>query len=130
MLPRVRGLRYNADMLENILGTPTAAAIMLHLIHFGEVHARDLAKDLDVTLSDMQEQLETYEESEVLISSKSGTTRRYVFNKKSPYTRPLMDLIRVQYNSMSEAEKEQYFQPRVAARRGSKAAGRSRAGEN
>lgn len=110
-------------MLEKILGNPTAA-IMLHLIHFGEVNARDLAKDLDVSLSEMQDLFEGYEETEVLVSKKSGTSRSYSFNKKSPYAKPLKDLIYVDYNSMDDTEKEQYFQPRNMSRRGSKGSGK------
>lgn len=107
-------------MLDKILGTETAAFIMLHLFHYGEVHARGLARDTGKSLSAIQNQLQKFEEAGVILSKKVGNVRLYRFNKKSPLTKPLMDLIGIIHASMSLPDKAIFFSERKRPRRAGK----------
>jgi DNA-binding transcriptional ArsR family regulator len=104
-------------MLDKIFGTQTAGYILLHLHHYGEVYARALARDLDISLSAVQKQLQKFEDAGVVVSKLMGRTRIYSVNKKSPLTQPLMDLIDVVYSTMSLADKEHLFKTRQRPRR-------------
>ena len=104
-------------MLENIFGTKTAGLILLHLFHYGELHARGLARDIDISLSSVQNQLQKFENAGILASKKIGNVRIYFFNKKSPLTKPLLDLLEIVHSSMSIEEKEKIFKTRKRPRR-------------
>ncbi len=107
-------------MLSKILGTKTAEFIMLHLFHYGEVYARGLAKDSGISLSSVQNQLAKFEDAGVIISKKMGNVRIYRFNKKSPLTQPLMELVKVVHSSMSDRDKARLFSARKRPRRAGK----------
>jgi len=104
-------------MLDKLFGTQTAGFVLLHLYHYGEVYARRLARDLDMSLSPVQKQLQKFEEAGVVVSKLMGRTRIYAFNQKSPLTKPLMELINVVYTSMSLSDKELLFKSRQRPRR-------------
>ncbi|OGC76532.1 hypothetical protein A2619_00885 [candidate division WWE3 bacterium RIFOXYD1_FULL_39_9] len=107
-------------MLDKIFGTKTAALVLLHLFHYGDVHARRLARDIAISLSSIQGQLKKFEEAGLVVSKKIGTTRIFFFNKKSPLVRPLLDLLKVIYSSMSIDDKELLFNKRKRSRRAGK----------
>lgn len=56
---------------------------------------RRRARDLDISLSAVQKQLQKFEDAGVVVSKLMGRTRIYTFNKKSPLTKPLIELIDV-----------------------------------
>ena len=107
-------------MLDKIFGTKTAAFILLHLFHYGELHARGVARDINISLSTVQKQLEKFEDAGVVISKKIGNTRIFSFNKKSPLTKPLMELIGIIHSTMSISDKELLFHDRKRPRRNGK----------
>lgn len=107
-------------MLQGLFGTKTAGLILLHLYHYGELHARGLSRDLEISLSSIQNQLKKFEDSGFVASKKIGNVRVYFFNKKSPLTRPLLDLIKVIHSAMSFEDKEKVFKTRKRPRRAGK----------
>ena len=104
-------------MIEKIFGTKTASFTLLHLFHYGELHARGLSRDIEISLSTVQKQLEKFEDSGVVVSKKIGNTKIFSFNKKSPLTKPLMELIGIVHSSMSISDKEMLFKSRKRPRR-------------
>jgi DNA-binding transcriptional ArsR family regulator len=104
-------------MLEKILGSNTAMKIMLHLIHYGEIYPSAVAKDYQMSLSAVQKQFERFEEAGILVSKLVGKTRVYLFNRKSPVTKPFMDLIKVYYDGLTLEDKENIFSVRRRPRR-------------
>ena len=108
---------YGLLMLDKLFGTQTAGFVLLHLHHYGEVYARGLARDLDISLSAIQKQLQKFEDAGVVVSKLMGRTRIYTFNKKLPLTKPLIELIDVVYSSMNLSDKEQLFKTRQRPRR-------------
>lgn len=104
-------------MLEKILGSETAMKIMLHLIHYGEIYPSAVAKDYQMSLSAVQKQFVRFEEAGILVSKLVGKTRVYLFNRKSPVTKPFMELIKVYYDGLSLKDKEKIFAVRRRPRR-------------
>jgi DNA-binding transcriptional ArsR family regulator len=104
-------------MLETIFGNQTAAKIMLYLFHFGEAYASGVAKDMGITLSQVQKQLDRFEIAGILVSKKFGTTRLYEFNPKLGVVKKIKELIEVFYDSIPLAEREKMFNERRRPRR-------------
>jgi hypothetical protein len=96
-------------MNEKIFGNKTALLVLLQLYHHHEAHARGIATDLGVSLSPVQNQLERFEQAGVLISKKMGQTRVYVFNMKSPLTKPFKELVGIIYETLSKEDHQNLF---------------------
>ncbi len=106
-----------ANPLEAIFGNRTAPRLMLYLLHYGEVYPTGAARDLGLSLSPVQRQLEKFENAGLLISKLVGGTRVYSFNPKHPATERLKELVRLFYESMSLQERESMFKTRRRPRR-------------
>lgn len=99
-------------MLNEILGNTNAALVLLHVYHHGEVHATGIAKDMEVSLSPIQNQLDRFERAGVLVSKKMGRTRVYFFNMKSPIIKPFIEVIKICYESLPLSDHEKLFPTR------------------
>ena len=104
-------------MVEVILGNKTAAQIMLYLIHYGEAYANGIASDMQITLSQVQKQLDKFETAGVLVSKKIGTVRIYTFNPKLGVIKKLKELIGYFYEAIPLADREKFFSTRRRPRR-------------
>jgi DNA-binding transcriptional ArsR family regulator len=104
-------------VLKKILGSETATKVMLHLIHYGEIYPSAVANDYKISLSAVQKQFERFEEAGILVSKLVGKTRVYFFNKKTPITKPFMELIKIYYDGLSLDDKENIFASRRRPRR-------------
>ena len=104
-------------MLESIFGNPTAEKVLLFIHHHGEAHLGAIAADYGVSKAAVRQQLNRFERGGVLVSKEMGRTRIYTFNKKSPLTRPVQDLVGLAYDQLSVNEKEKIFHSRRRPRR-------------
>lgn len=104
-------------MLQTLLGNKTAAQIMLYLIHYGEAYASGIAHDMNITLSQIQKQLDKFEEAGIFISKKSGTVRIYQFNPKLGVVKKIQDLILTFYEAIPLEQKQKIFKERRSPRR-------------
>lgn len=104
-------------MIETIFGNQTAAKVMLYLFHYGEAFASGISKDLNISLSQVQKQLDRFEEGGVLVSKFMGKVRIYSFNPKLAITKKLKDLIQVFYDAIPLEQKEELFSTRRRPRR-------------
>lgn len=104
-------------MLEALFGNKTAAQVMLYLFHYGEAYANGLARDMKITLSQVQKQLDKFEAAGILVSKKMGTVRIYSFNPKLGVTKKIKELIQVFYDSIPLEQREEMFHERRRPRR-------------
>ncbi len=104
-------------MLEGIFGNKTAEKVLLHIFHYGEVHASAIAKDYGVALNPIIGQLDRFERAGLLASKEVGRSRSYFFNPKSVLTAPIRELLRVAYESIPLKERELIFATRRRPRR-------------
>lgn len=104
-------------MLETILGSETAAKLMLYLIHYGEAYANGVAKDMGITLSQVQKQLDKFEDVGILISKKTGTVRIYKFNPKLGVVKSFISMIESFYEAIPLEQRQVMFQVRRRPRR-------------
>jgi hypothetical protein len=103
--------------LDRIFGSVTTKRVLLHLFHYGEIHARAIAQDFNTSPSPFERQLNRLEDAGVLVSRLVGRTRLYQFNPKSAYTNALKKLVEVAYETMPLSEREKVFQERRRPRR-------------
>jgi predicted transcriptional regulator len=104
-------------MLEGIFGNRTAEKVLLHIFHYGESHASAIAADFKVAKNPVIQQLNRFEAAGVLASKENGRTRIYFFNPKSPFQRPIKELIEMAYDSIPLAERQKLFSARRRPRR-------------
>lgn len=105
------------NALEALFGNRTAALLMLYLHHYGEAYGTAAARDLGLSLSPVQRQLDRFEGGGWLVSRLVGKTRVYTFNPKHPATPRLKDLVAVFHESLSAEERERLFAARRRPRR-------------
>jgi DNA-binding transcriptional ArsR family regulator len=104
-------------MLETIFGNQTAAKLMLYLFHYGEAYANGVSKDMGITLSQVQKQLDKFESAGILVSKKLGSIRIYQFNPKMGVVKKIKELVEVFYESIPLSEREKIFGQRHRPRR-------------
>ena len=104
-------------MLEGIFGNKSAERALLHVLHYGDIHASAITQDYELALTPIKGQLDRFEQAGVLVSKEMGRTRVYSFNLKSPLTQPVKNLVQLVYDSIPLKERERIFQSRRRPRR-------------
>ncbi len=104
-------------MLEGIFGNQTAEKALLHIYHYGEIHASAIAQDYGIALNPVKGQLDRFERAGVIASKEVGRSRLYFFNPKSVFLRPLKEMLKIAYESIPLKEREALFAPRRRPRR-------------
>ena len=104
-------------MIEGILGNKTAEKVMLHIYHYGEIHAAGIASDYGIAESQVRKQLERFENANILVSKHIGKARVYFLNAKSAYAKPMKEILRITYNAIPLAERTGMFKVRRRPRR-------------
>lgn len=104
-------------MLEAIFGNKTAEKVLLHIYHYGEIHARAIAEDYGVVVNPIRNQIEKFENAGIIIGKEAGRTRLYSFNPKSPFIKPIQDLLKIAYESVPIEEREILFAKRRRPRK-------------
>lgn len=99
-------------MLEGIFGNRTAEKVLLHVFHYGEIHASAIAHDYRISKTSVLNQLNRFESAGILISKQIGRSRVYALNQKSPYYKPIHELLRIAYESIPLKERMKVFQTR------------------
>lgn len=105
-------------MIRELFGNESAAIALLTLYHHRELHASAIAKDAGKALHPILNQLDRFESAGILISRQVGRSRLYSFNQKSPFYRPLMEILGIEYSSLSQEQKEILFKHRRPRRKG------------
>ncbi len=108
---------YVKSMLDTILGSPTAMRVFLHLHHYEKTYASAIAHDFEISVSQVQKQLERYERAGILVSERLGTTRIYQYNLKNFLTRPFMELVKSFYDALPNEEKKRFLEIRRRPRK-------------
>ncbi len=103
--------------LSKLIGSRAAELALLHLYHYGETYGRAIADDMDSSLLPIQRQLDRLEDCGLLVSKTIGRTRSYTWNPKSPFMKPLKELVKREYESIPLDLRQQLFLKRRRPRR-------------
>jgi len=82
-------------MLDKLFGNETIAQIFLNLFHYDEVYCALIEKNTGIGSRAILNQLSKLEEASILVSREVGRTRLYQFNPKSPFIKPLKEIINI-----------------------------------
>lgn len=104
-------------MLKGIFGNKNAERVLLHIYHYGEVNGSAIAKDYKIALDPILKQLARFEEAGILLSKEVGRSRLYSFNPKSPFLKPVKEILELAYRSIPMKEREKLFQKRRRPRK-------------
>lgn len=104
-------------VLAQIVGNRSAEEALLHIFHYGEIHASGIARDYGVAVTPIRLQLDRLENAGVLVSKEVGRARLYSFNQKSPFARLLKEMVGLEYESIPRAERQKIFAQRRRPRR-------------
>ncbi|PJZ51549.1 hypothetical protein [Leptospira adleri] len=99
-------------ILDGIFGNGTASRVLLHVYHYNEIHSSAIANDYGTAVTPIRLQLERFERSGILVAKNVGRSRVFAFNPKSPFVKPIKDILAIFYNSLSLEEKESIFSTR------------------
>src|SRR5512145_745321 len=99
-------------MLEGIFGNKTAEKVLIHIFHYGEIHAAAIAKDYSISEHQVRNQLDRFENANILTSKVVGKARVYQYNLKSPFSKSVREIIRIAYDTIPLSERESIFKQR------------------
>jgi predicted transcriptional regulator len=99
-------------MIDRLFGNKTAGLILLNIFHYEKIHASAISKNTFIALRPVLNQLQKFEEIGLLLSQEIGRSRLYFFNPKSPYSKPIKEIMQITYQSMTVHLKEKMFQVR------------------
>jgi predicted transcriptional regulator len=104
-------------MLEGVFGNKTAERVLLHVYHYGEIHASAIAQDYGMAVNPVKGQLDRFEQAGILASKEVGRSRLYFFNPKSVFLSPVKELLKIVYESIPLNEREKLFKARRRPRK-------------
>nr|WP_025177540.1 hypothetical protein [Leptospira interrogans] len=82
------------------------------IYHYNEIHSSAIANDYGKTVTPIRLQLERFEKAGILVAKNVGRSRVFAFNQKSPFVKPIKEILSIFYNSLIIEEKENIFSTR------------------
>lgn len=105
------------SMLATLLGNESAYWVMLFLYHYGEVYPTMIADALGTSMNPIKGQLKKLSDAGILSRRKMGNVNLYFFNEKAAIVKALKEMIAVEYDNISKADKNKLFKLRSRSRR-------------
>ena len=104
--------------LETLFGGKAAARVLLYIENYGEGYARGIARTFEMPPSEIQKQLAKFEDNEILVSRKIGTSRVYSWNPRDKELAGLRQLLKDTLDKgMPESELSRFYRQRRRPRR-------------
>lgn len=107
-------------MLEALFESKIKENILLYLFINQVSYASELAKNFDLNLFAVQNQLKKLESGGVLYSQLKGKVRLYGLNPRFPFKKELTALLDKVYDFLSDELKEKYYIKRTRPRKAGK----------
>lgn len=101
-----------SSKLRFLFGNVASEKIFLHLYHHGRGHLREIARDHTIGIGETQRALNRLIKSQILSKRKEGNQVIYSFNNKHPLLPPILELIRITYNSIPQELRTKVFNPK------------------
>ena len=97
--------------LHFLLGNVAVEKILLHLYHHGGGHVSGIARDHALGRGATQRVLKRLLQAELLIKESRGRIAWYTFNKRNPIVKPLLEILRLVYDSIPDSQRKATFEP-------------------
>jgi hypothetical protein len=79
--------------------------LLLHVYHYGEIHASAIAQDYRMAVNPVKGQLDRFERSGILVSKEAGRARIYSFNPKSVFLAPVKVFLKIVHDTIPLKER-------------------------
>ena len=109
-------LQISERPLIGLFGSESAYRVLMYLENYDSGYASKIARTFGISLNQAQNQLTKFEEIDLLVSRREGTTRTYYF-KRSPVSDALRVFLRSMLELLPDATIEKYFRERRRPRR-------------
>lgn len=100
-----------------IFGSESASRTLLYIVNYGKGYCREIARTFGVSASMIQNQLERFEQSGILVASEAGRTRIFEINPRYAYKKELEALLEKRLSLLPEKELQKYYRKRTRPRR-------------
>jgi hypothetical protein len=107
-------------ILEGLTGNETASKVLLYLESYGSGYPRAISETFEISLSQVQRQLERFEREGILVSRLIGKTRVYEWNPRCFYLVDLKNILSKSLDRIPEVLIEKYFRSRTRPRKNGK----------
>ncbi len=104
-------------MFDNLFGNTTVSKLLLFIARFGEGYPSQIARNFDITVSMVQQQLDRLETGGILVSQLKGKTRMYTMSPRYPFKKELLALLHKGLDSIPKKEIDVYYSKRMRPRR-------------
>lgn len=104
-------------MIESLVGNPTTEKVLLFLHNYDEGYGAQIAKNFEISLSQVQKQLEKLELGGFFVSRVIGRTRVYSWNPRNPLNKKVRELLDEVLKTLPEKEIKKYYRLRTRPRR-------------
>ncbi|HRK02937.1 MAG TPA: ArsR family transcriptional regulator [Oligoflexia bacterium] len=104
-------------LLSGIFGNETAEKVLLFLENYEFGYPRGIAKTFDLSISQVQNQLERFEREGIVASRLVGKTRMYEWNPRYLFLPELRAMLEKALKRLPESLQEKYFRARTRPRR-------------
>lgn len=81
-------------MLSVLLGGVTAEKVLMFILSREKGYIREIARFYNISTSGVKKQIDKYEDGNVLIGKTIGNTRFYELNKRYPFYKELLQLLK------------------------------------
>jgi hypothetical protein len=103
-------------MLESLFGNETVERILFYLLQNKTCYALQLKKQLQSSLSPIQQALLRLEKGGILASILVGKTRIFQFNPRYPFLKELFSFLQSTYDVLPEEIKRKYYEAPIRKR--------------
>jgi hypothetical protein len=104
-------------LLTGIFGNETAEKVLLFLENYQGGYARKIASTFEISVSQVQRQLERFERDGILVSHLVGKTRQYQFNPRYMFGAELRTLLSSALKKLPPQITDRYFRIRTRPRK-------------
>jgi predicted transcriptional regulator len=108
--------KINEQSLAGLFGSESACHVLLFLENYEKGYASEIARTFGSSLSQMQNQLNKFEQLGILVSRLEGTSRVFYF-KQNPLTDALREFLKRMLSQMPEETLTKYYRQRRRPRR-------------
>ena len=115
-MPTQEEPRISEAPLITLFGSKSAYQVLMFIENYGQAYAGEIARAFGMSLSQVQNQLRKFEESGLLVSRMTGSTRIYYFDR-NPVADDLRKFLRSNLERLPENTLQKYYRSRRRPRR-------------
>jgi DNA-binding transcriptional ArsR family regulator len=107
-------------IISGLVGSEAAEKILLYLENYEKGYAREISNCYDLSVSQVQKQLQKFEREGLMVSRLYGKVRIYEWNPRYLFLAELRQLLAKALRNLPESIEQKYYRNRTRPRRAGK----------